>query len=346
MQFYECITANYSINWGIENGFCVPPVCKLTQLHHLDLSKVAIVGGDYKQTDLQKQLHKEQNLHRLCLITKEHMEGPTVVFTASVFQAEGVAHYLRESYGIKAAHVFGKQDPEERADVLRDFKNRDIDVLVNCQVVACGFDDPGVRTLILGRVTRSRSFWLQCIGRATRPLPGTIDVPGISKEERLERIRLSAKPNFKIIDCTDSSMDHKLIVAPDMFCSLSESERAVAREICRESSKPLTPEEIAEKAREEAEKRANAEAIAEMRRNTKGEASGTITTVTHELGSDGKRSVGTYKNPLRGKYAGRKLSELPSYYLSWGAGNQKLTGWIRNLYRKEIKRRHEKLNPR
>lgn len=290
-------------------------------------------------------MHKEQNLHRICLITLEHMEGPTIVFTPSVFSAKGVAHYLTKNYGTRATYIHGKQDEDERTENVNMFRAGDIDVLINCQVVATGFDHPATTTLILARPTRSRSFWLQCVGRATRPLPGVIDVPGLTTDERRTRIAASTKPHFKVVDCTDASLDHRLITAPDMFCELTPAERKHAQEISRKSEAPLSLlelEELAkEEARKEAEKRAAAEAIERLRAETEGRATGRLTEHHFDI-SAGGRSVGTYQNPLKGKFAGKRLSELPAYYLQWGANNKRLTGWIRGLYRKELSRR----NPR
>lgn len=342
MRFYESITANYGIQWGIDQGYSVPPVCKLAQIHGLDTSRIGISCGDLKLKELQEQIHKEGNLHRICLITREHLEGPTIVFTPSVFSAQGVSHYLNNNYGIKACYIHGKQDEQERSDNVDRFRSGEFAVLVNCQVVATGFDHPATTTLILARPTRSRSFWLQCVGRATRPLPGVIDVPGLTAEQRRQRIAESEKPYFKIVDCTDSSLDHRLVTAPDMFCNLNSEEKEHAKDISRKSPKALTLLELEELAKEEArkaaEKKAAAEAIERLRAETEGTASGRLTERGFEIGR-GPASVGTYKNPLKGKFAGKKLSELPGYYLRWGADNKKLTGWIRGLYQKELKRR-------
>lgn len=315
----------------------MPPVCKLAKLSGLDLSEVGLSCGDYKLKELQEQIHKERNLHGICLITAEHLEGPTIVFTPSVFSAQGVAHYLNNNYGIPATYIHGKQDEDERTERIGLFRSGGAKCLVNCQVVATGFDHPPTTTLILARPTRSRSFWLQCVGRATRPLPGTVDSLGLTNDERKKRIAASGKPYFKIVDCTDASLDHRLVTAPDMFCELSKDEKRHAREIAGKADKPLTPEEIEALAKEAAEKQAAAEEIERLRQETQGRARGRLYEQGFDLSS--KRSVGTYKNPLRGKFAGCKLSELPGHYLRWGADNPKLTSWIRSMYRKEIKRR-------
>jgi len=318
----------------------VPPVCKLARVESLDLSAVKIVGGDFHQTQLQQELNKEANLHRLCMITADEMEGQTVLFTGGVFQMHGATKYLNDNYGIPAVEVWGTQPEEERTEALRKFKSGEAKVLVNCQVVAIGFDFQPTQTLILGRPTRSRSFWLQCVGRATRPLAGVVDHPNGTPDTRKAAIAASAKRHFKIVDCTTGTLDHNLITSVDMFVQASEEvKKAVKRAAA--AAEPLTAEQLVELAAKEAAKIAAAKAIEEMRKNTHGRAAGRVHGMDVDIRFGGRRSVGTYSNPLKGKYAGRKMSELPDSYLRWG--EQTLKGWVRALFIKEMERRYERL---
>jgi len=322
----------------------VPPICKLSRVESLDLSAVNLVGGDFNQSKLAAELNKEANLHRACMITAEEMEGQTVLFTGSVFAAKGATEYLTRNYGIPAVCVWGTMPDEERADALTAFKSRQARVLVNCQVVAVGFDYPPTATLILARPTRSRSFWLQCVGRATRPLPGVVDGDGLlTAADRIAGIARSDKPHFKIVDCTAGTLDHTVITAVDMFCGSDDEEvKKGVREAAEK--KPLSQAEIdalaAEAAAKKAEKLASARLIEEMRRNTHGRGAGSVHGRDVDITWKGVRSVGTYNNPLKGKYAGFKLSELPDHYVSWAATNGKLNGWIKAMFRKELGRRH------
>lgn len=308
-------------------------------MESLDLSQVNLVGNDFHQTKLQAELNKEANLHRACMITAEEMEGQTVLFTGSVFAAKGATEYLNRNYGIPAVCVWGTMPDEERADALAAFKTKQARVLVNCQVVAVGFDYPPTATLVLARPTRSRSFWLQCVGRATRPLPGVVDFEGSDVASRIAAIARSGKPHFKIVDCTAGTLNHTVITSVDMFCTAQDEEVKKAVRQAAEKA-PLTPEELASLAAEEAAKIASAKAIEEMRRNTHGRGEGRIHGQDVDITWNGKRSVGTYNNPLRGKYAGFKLSELPDHYVHWAAGNDRLNGWIRSMFKKEMGRRH------
>ena len=338
-DYYDREICNLDVQLAIANGWAAPPVWKLARVPDLDLSEVSVSGGDFNQAQLQHAVEKEANLHRIALITKEEMEGPTVVFTPSVASAKGVCHYLVNNYGIPAVYVYGTQPEEERQEALRSFKNGQAKVLVNCQVVAVGFDFPPTATLILGRPTKSRSFWLQCVGRATRPLPGVVDYEGSDPAGRIARIAASGKPRFKIVDCTDASLDHRLVTAVDMFVTADEDVKKVVKKAAAQAEEPLTPEAMDALAQQELERRLAAQEIEARRKAMRGQAKGTVQGEFFEPG-EGRRNAGTYMNPLKGKFAGRMMNTLPDWYLRWASTSTK--GWVRNLFVRERERRRER----
>lgn len=340
MDYYQESLCNYDLQWAIANGWSVPPVCRISRVQSLDMSNIKVSGDDFNQADLQKEIEKEANLHRIALITKEEMEGPTVVFTPSVASAKGVCHYLNNNYGIPSVYVYGTQPEEERTDALRRFKAGEARVLVNCQVVAVGFDHPPTATLILGRPTRSRSFWLQCVGRATRPLPGTVDFEGSDSLSRIASIARSGKTRFKIVDCTDSSLDHRLVTAVDMFSTAPKEAKAKVKKAVADSPVPLTAEEIDAMAQKELERINFAKELEERRKRMRGQASGYVVGQEVDLAFTGRRCVGTYTNPLKGKYAGVKMSDLPRGYIRWACDTPGIKGWVKGLFIKEWHRRH------
>jgi hypothetical protein len=82
---------------------------------------------------------------------------------------------------------------------------------------------------------------------------------------------------------------------------------------------------------------AHAAEIEARRKLMQGRATGSVVGRDVDLQFTGVRCVGTYTNPLRGKYAGRKMSELPDHYVEWG--NRTLTGWVQKIFGKELVRR-------
>ena len=338
--FYQESICNYDLRWAIDQGWAVPPVCKLCRVETMDLSGISMSGGDYNQTALSAEIEKEATLQRICIITVREKSGQTIVFTPSVASAKGVAYFLTHNYGVPSVYVYGTMPPEERAEALRLFKSGEVQVLVNCQVVAVGFDYPPTATLILARPTRSRTFWLQAVGRATRPLSGVVDFPGSTPETRRAAIAASAKPHFKIVDCTDCSLDHRLVTSVDMFLSAPAEVKSAVKGAAAAAVDPLTTAELELMAAEEMERVRMAKLIEDRRRGMVGSATGTVSDREIVLDGEGKRSVGTYTNPLRGKYGGMRMSELPDHYIRWGSENTKLSSWIRTTFKKEIGRRN------
>ena len=57
----------------------------------------------------------------------------------------------------------------DRAQILKDFRERKIQFVVNVGVLTEGFGDAGVEVVVMARSTKSRALYAQMAGRATRP---------------------------------------------------------------------------------------------------------------------------------------------------------------------------------
>jgi hypothetical protein len=167
-----------------------------------------------------------------------------------------------------------------------------------------------------------------------------VDFLGSTPESRRAAIAASAKPNFHIIDMTDCSLDHRLITAVDMFCEGPKEVLTRAKALAAVVPEPATPDELLAEALAQINAEEAAKRIEERRLRMSGQATGVVTTTAVDLRATGKRCVGTYRNPLRGKYTGCIMSELPIHYVAWAATNHSLTPWIRTMFRKEEGRRN------
>lgn len=65
---------------------------------------------------------------------------------------------------------FGKWSGE-RTLIIKEFKNRKFDVLINAGILTTGFDDPSLETIVVNRATSSLTLWLQMLGRGSRISP-------------------------------------------------------------------------------------------------------------------------------------------------------------------------------
>jgi superfamily II DNA or RNA helicase len=119
--------------------------------------------------------------------------------------------------GINAVHVDG-EDPE-RDSKLKAFRDGQIALLSNANLLHTGVDIPVCDATLNLRPTKSKVLYAQIIGRSTRTVPGLVDdIPDTNG--RLRAIAGSSKPRAYIIDPLWLSAEHDLVtpsfmIAPD-----------------------------------------------------------------------------------------------------------------------------------
>jgi len=97
---------------------------------------------------------------------------PALAFCVSVEHAQAMAEIYRQK-GIRAEALHGKLSPEERARILADFESGKLTMLTCVDILNEGYDFPPLEVILMARPTRSKTIWLQQIGRGTRKSPST-----------------------------------------------------------------------------------------------------------------------------------------------------------------------------
>jgi ribonuclease E len=96
---------------------------------------------------------------------------PGVVYAAGVRHAYNVAEAMRQE-GINAEAVSGETPKRELAEILAKYEHGDIDVLVNAQLLAEGWNSPRATVCMHLAPTASKRIYQQRVGRVTRRHPG------------------------------------------------------------------------------------------------------------------------------------------------------------------------------
>ena len=108
-----------------------------------------------------------------------------IFFGVNRRHSKSVSEDLQER-GVRAEHVDGTDHPARRDRVMGMFRDRAIDVLCNVSLVDEGFDAPSCDCVMLGRLTRSITRYLQAAGRCMRYQPGKtgliLDLAGSSHD--------------------------------------------------------------------------------------------------------------------------------------------------------------------
>jgi ribonuclease E len=96
---------------------------------------------------------------------------PGVVYSAGVRHAHNVAKAFVDA-GIKAKAVSGETPKRELTRLLAAYERGDIDVLVNAQLLAEGWNSPRATVCMHLAPTASKRIYQQRVGRVTRRTPG------------------------------------------------------------------------------------------------------------------------------------------------------------------------------
>jgi ribonuclease E len=96
---------------------------------------------------------------------------PGVIYAAGVRHAYNVAETMREA-GLKAQAVSGETPKRELAEILANYERGEIDVLINAQLLAEGWNSPRATVCMHLAPTASKRVYQQRVGRVTRRHPG------------------------------------------------------------------------------------------------------------------------------------------------------------------------------
>ena len=208
LKGFDEIIKYKTVQWYIDNGFLVDCECYAPVMP--DLSKVSTVGGDYNEKEVDAIMNNKVMIGNILEETVNRIEGKkTLFFAVTIAHAEEVAiQYNLAGFRSRAYHSNLSDDVREQ--MIKDFENREIDVLVSVSALVMGFDVPSVDCIIVARPTKSQSFYRQLIGRGMRPSPGKmycllIDCAGVIKENGMpneEVVPKIKKPKMqKIMIC-------------------------------------------------------------------------------------------------------------------------------------------------
>ena len=207
---------SYSLLDAISDGWLVRPKVHLSEATAIDLSLVDEVAGDWHEAQLSAVLTAEHAVQEIAsLVLETFRRKPSAVYCHCVSQAKLVAEVIAR-YGVKASIVYSDQKPEERKANMDAFMSGDSKIICNVGILSYGWDHPELMNIYNAAPTQSLSNYEQRIGRGTRTITDTLR-SGMTKEERLEAIRMSRKPNFNVYDITDSSRSLQLVNALDVL---------------------------------------------------------------------------------------------------------------------------------
>jgi superfamily II DNA or RNA helicase len=130
------------------------------------------VDTEFDQEELAKLLDQQPFNVAVANLYRTRFNGvPGVVYAAGVRHAYNLAEAFRAE-GIKAQAVSGETPKRQLAEILARYERGDIDVLINAQLLAEGWNSPRATVCMHLAPTASKRIYQQRVGRVTRRHPG------------------------------------------------------------------------------------------------------------------------------------------------------------------------------
>ena len=167
-DLYEILIHGVTVRWLIDNKYLAP----------FDYYSVSLTDLTMAETDGEYDTQKAGDLLMTSVVYGDLLKSwnkfahglQTVVYACSVKHSKATAKVFNDA-GIKAVHFDGATPKAKRKDIINRFKNGEIKVLCNCDLISMGFDMPDIGCVIMLRPTQSASLYIQQSGRALRYKP-------------------------------------------------------------------------------------------------------------------------------------------------------------------------------
>ena len=191
-KVFQDIVFHASIPAMIRRGYLCD-VRGLRVVAKVDLSKVRTRGGDYVESELEQALVEANGVEAITgALLKFAADRKAIIFVPGVQMAHQVAAALLEA-GVAAAAIDGSMPLSERREILAKLRRGELQAIANCMVLTEGFDEPSVDCIFVARPTRSRTLYVQMVGRGLRLYDGksdclVLDLVGASEDMKLQTL--------------------------------------------------------------------------------------------------------------------------------------------------------------
>lgn len=171
----DILIEEVTTKWLIENQFLspykyfAPEVMETFQLH-------VKRTGDYDLTELDNQFTERKIWGDVIAHYKKLADGEqAILYASSIYQSKKMAASFQEA-NIPSKHIDGKTPKLVRDEIIQKFRDGEIKVLCNLDLIGEGFDVPDCSTVIMLRPTQSLSLYIQQSMRGMRYRPNKTSI--------------------------------------------------------------------------------------------------------------------------------------------------------------------------
>lgn len=214
--------------WLIENNYLSPYKYYAPRL--IDTTKLKLNNlKEFSSTSIDNAMEDKAIYGDVIKHYKELADGEqAIAYCHSVKASEFTAEQFRQ-HGINAVHLDAKTPKHERDSIIQKFRDREIQVLCNVDLIGEGFDVPDCSTVIMLRPTQSLSLYIQQAMRGMRYQPGKTSII----IDHVDNVRRHGLPDAKrewslkgIKSSSDNESSIKIRQCENCFAVYSPKEKA------------------------------------------------------------------------------------------------------------------------
>lgn len=167
-NIFDKLIFEYNIADGIKDGF----LCELDAIRiktDISLDSVKTTAGELNTKDLATEVNIPKRNRLAVESYLKYCKGKQAIFfCVDVQHAVDLSEMFNE-YGISCKPVVGDESiTPERAKTIKEFKDEELLILTNVNILTTGADFPNVGCIGMLRPTKSLTLYMQAIGRGTR----------------------------------------------------------------------------------------------------------------------------------------------------------------------------------
>jgi len=167
-KVFDGIVYEYSVAQAIKDGYLCDVVSAPTATH-LSTKGVKKRGHDFAAGELERAVNKEHLVKACCeeMIALGQDRKSWLVFASGNQHAKDINDYLL-SRGVDSVCLTKNTPKEERRLAIQRHKSGHLKCIVNNLILTTGYNNPRLDMIACMRPTKSKSLWVQIVGRLMR----------------------------------------------------------------------------------------------------------------------------------------------------------------------------------
>ncbi len=148
-------------------------IIKIPEIEHVFTDKEIkslMNASNFDKLDVVKKIGQSHIRNKIIFKKLSDLlkEGKQIIYFGTSLEQAKLMYMLLINFGFKVGFVYGNMSSSYRAELIRSFQHKEINCLLNFNVLVAGFDSPSIDTVFIGRLTKSANTLFQMIGRGMR----------------------------------------------------------------------------------------------------------------------------------------------------------------------------------